>query len=1678
MGSRFFRPTVGAFPTVSFSDVWRARRHHRGRRGRGIKVLMEVLERRLLLTTYTITTLADDGRAGSLRWAVEQAMASGGANAINFDPSLSGTINLLNSPLHNGPLIFTGGTTTITGSSAVAVNGNDDATVFEIDPGAALTLTGITTSGGNYYGATSAGDIYNNGTLNLSNCDVIGVAQATYKSLTPLPAGTLEGSGGAIYNDSGGTLNISGDSPATSLISGHGELGGGIYNNGGTVNIANTALTGIADTGGAILNTNGGTVTISGSTISGTANIAGGAICNEANSTLNITSSTINPSSAADWGGAIANYANGTVSLDSTTVSGSTADLGGGIFNFTGAVLLITASTISGNTASEYGGGIYNDQGTITFTGSIVNNEPVGNSILNNAAVAGGGIYNLGGVVSIDSATISGNTVTVPSGFGGDATGGGIDNDNGGVATLIPTLVISNSTISNNAASNSQQGGNSEGGGIYSNSGTVDLDTSTVQANSVTSGGFSEGGGIYSNADYETIANSTISLNLATSTAQSSGSPPPSTVYAFGGGIYIAGDDTVAIVNSTIASNQALDTATAADAAGGGIWSAGTLTATNTTIASNTAVGQHFGVTVGAGIDINAGDTTLYNTIVADSVITTASIPSGLDISGTLDQALASGQTPSSYNLVTTRLDTAGNNAAGGLINGINNNIVGSAANLGPLQDNGGPTQTMALLFGSPAIDAGSNALAVDFYGNALTTDQRGSGFPRVVNNVVDIGAFEIAQIVGTGSDGSSAASSSGSAGISSSASGGSGANASPAAGPATQDQVELPIIYLGPVAAPDVVPGSTNAAVPYSPAQIDAVYGINLISFAGTAGDGSGQTIAIVDAYDDSSIVSDANFFSQFFNLPQFNVTGGPTLTVVNQDGQLTPLPVDSSPPTADEAGWIVEESLDVEWAHAVAPKANIVVVEANTPGDLMTAVTAAADYKGVSVVSMSWGLADTASQTADNGTFTAPSGHTPITFLASSGDYAAPFASYPAMSPNVVSVGGTRLSINSSNGTYGGEAAWDGGGGGVSLFELQPSYQTGNVNGASTTYRTTPDVSMDADYYTGVYVYYQGAWSQVGGTSLAAPMWAGLIAIANQGRALISLPTLDGVTQTLPMLYSPGAASDFHDITDGNNGYPATTGYDLATGLGTPIANTLIPYLVGSVQGRLVFAQQPTNTTAGSTITPAVTVDVEDEYGNLATSDTSSVTLSIFSGPPAGATLSGTLTEPAVNGVATFSDLSLNLAGTYQLQAADGSLTSATSSSFQINAGTLAKLGFVQQPTQTAAGATITPAVTVGLEDNDGNLITGYIGQITLAVGSGPGSLNGTLSELTQNGVATFSDLSLDTVGTYTLKATAITSIGSLSVTSSNFTITVGALAKLGFVQQPTNVTAGSTITPAVTVWVEDAFGNLETTDDSTVTLSLGSGSGSLYGTLAAPVQNGVATFSNLWLHIAGTHTLRATDASLAPGTSAAFTVLAATPRGIGFVQQPSSSWSNSPLTPAVWVGIEDVFGNVTNTSGATVTLSLNSGPAGATIDGTLSASTVNGIAAFNDLSLSALGTYVLEATNRTYGTALSSDLQVIEPPTTRFLFNGVPLGPMLIAMQQKNNAARLGPPSDPLLGSSDISPAAVVASFSSGPSIAASLASSDTAASSGLGGGGQTQNVIASLATTDDLRRKLLA
>jgi subtilase family serine protease len=376
-----------------------------------------------------------------------------------------------------------------------------------------------------------------------------------------------------------------------------------------------------------------------------------------------------------------------------------------------------------------------------------------------------------------------------------------------------------------------------------------------------------------------------------------------------------------------------------------------------------------------------------------------------------------------------------------------------------------------------------------------------------------------------------------------------------------------MPLIAQAPshvVHPPIVVLDQHNPNNPSGilPREFKAAYGFNQIP-----NQGQGQTIALVDAYDDPNIVSDLAHYASTFNLTPCNFTKVKLGTITGQ-------------------GWDLEESLDVQQACAIAPQANIVLVEAATSNDtdLFAAVQVAvsAPYNAT-VVSMSWGEGEFSGELQDDSFFcniTNGNG-LPVTFFASSGD-GGHGTGYPAASPCVISVGGTTLALTTSAPLgnpfeldYGHETTWTGSSGGVSSFEAQPSYQNPACATWSTTNRCIPDIASDANPGTGVPVYdtfsYNG-WVQVGGTSVSSPDWGSFMTLVNSARAIDGKPLLSQANYDLYQLYySSNYATDFHDITSGTNGScgsqcTAQVGYDLVTGIGSYQANHLYTALLAA--------------------------------------------------------------------------------------------------------------------------------------------------------------------------------------------------------------------------------------------------------------------------------------------------------------------------------------------------------------------------------------------------------------------------------------------------------------------------------------------------------------------------------
>ena len=569
----------------------------------------------------------------------------------------------------------------------------------------------------------------------------------------------------------------------------------------------------------------------------------------------------------------------------------------------------------------------------------------------------------------------------------------------------------------------------------------------------------------------------------------------------------------------------------------------------------------------------------------------------------------------------------------------------------------------------------------------------------------------------------------------------------------ATAQQVAHPMFELTPFTG-----NGPNGG--YSPSQITAAYNINQIKFNGVTGTGAGQTIAIIDAYNDLNIVSDLATFDSQFGLPAAQ------LNVVNQTGG-------SSLPASDSTGgWELEESLDVEWAHAIAPGAKIDLVEASSASDanLLAAVNTASTSLGANVVSMSWGGSEFSGETSDDSYFT----HAGVVYTASSGDSGAPI-SWPAASTNVVAVGGTTINVSGT--TYVSESGWSGSGGGPSAYYSQPSYQSGVVI-QQTTKRANPDVAYNADPNSGVAVYdsvpYNGTtygWITIGGTSAGAPQWAAIAAIADQGRVVYGLPAINASSsqEFLTTLYKN--TSDFRDVITGTSTgtphYSAGVGYDYVTGIGSPLANLVVQSLDGTGNTKpldhLVVTGSTTDVAGASY---SLTVTAETLTGAVDPSYTGTVALT-SSDSQAGLPGSHTFSSTDA-GTFTFTVV-LKTAGTQSITATDTTTgaASATDSGITVSPASASQLLITGLPSSVGAGSSA--SFTVTAKDPYGNVATGYTGTVSFtSTDTAAGLPASYMFASADKGAHSFS-VTFNTAGTQTLTA----SDGSLSATSSGVTV-----------------------------------------------------------------------------------------------------------------------------------------------------------------------------------------------------------------------------------------------------------------------------------------------------------------
>lgn len=396
----------------------------------------------------------------------------------------------------------------------------------------------------------------------------------------------------------------------------------------------------------------------------------------------------------------------------------------------------------------------------------------------------------------------------------------------------------------------------------------------------------------------------------------------------------------------------------------------------------------------------------------------------------------------------------------------------------------------------------------------------------------------------------------------------------------------------LGWVAHPPIHarPFATSSPTGLFPSQVKPAYGFDQlscsfgsasISWTDTTLCGSGQALAIVDAYDDPTAESDLGTFSSYFGLPACTSSNGCFVKAMPQGKPIT------------DAGWALEISLDVQWAHAIAPGAKIFLVESlsNSFSNLLGAVDYGSSQPSVHQVSMSWGGSEFSTEALYDSHFSVSG----VSFFASSGD-SGTGTIWPSASPYVIAVGGTTLQADTLT-----ETAWSGSGGGISIYESEPSFQSTYPIPNTGGMRGIPDVSYEADPNTGVSVYdstpYNGqsGWFVIGGTSVGAPNWNAVFAIINSKRSSPISSLSYGTGNTLYGAATGSVyAKNYRDITSGSNGNcgfvcTAQVGYDFITGVGSPLANNLVPYLQPPTTPTLSLSASPSTVATGqpSTIT-----------------------------------------------------------------------------------------------------------------------------------------------------------------------------------------------------------------------------------------------------------------------------------------------------------------------------------------------------------------------------------------------------------------------------------------------------------------------------------------------------------
>ncbi len=1532
-----------------FAQSARAGRSAAARR----RPVIEALEERALLTGYSAANVSD------LIAAIVSSNTAGGANTITLtaDTSSPYTLAAVDNTTDGAtglPVIAAGNVLTIVGGGDTIERSTADGTpafrLLDVAAGATLNLQDLTLQNGLAVDsalAAKGGAIFSQGTLSLDTVNVQNNTVLSNSNGHGFDVGQRP-QGGGIYALGGSVALTNCALIGNSIIDSQAPaftFGGGLFVKNATATMVDCTITGntsLAGGGGGLDVSSGATATLTGCTFTGNSVAQegrygsyglGGGMESEAGSTVTLAGCTFTANSAGISGGGL--QAEGTATLTGCTFTNNSAgDWGGGL---TAENCALTGCTVSGNTAVASGGGLMLYYGTATLSQCIVTgNKVTGNNVAGGPGYGGG--LDIGGAATLTDCTVSSNSA-------GDAAGLAFTNlgDNFGV-TANSTLI--GCTITGNTAADSA--GGLEVGHVDVGNGSYHLVAATLTnctINGNTAG--TQGGGLAILLEgTASLVDCTVSGNSATSGS------------AYGGGAFVGGNystnnprlGSLALTGCTVSGNSARD--------GGGVFNLGQATLTNTTVTGNVAnrvggglysrgPGDGFGTSSltnctvsansGGGMDlIGRAVTTLNNTIVADQT-TGGDFPAFI------------GNLTGSYDLFS---DTIGPQFTSHSIEG--------DPQLAPLGNYGGPTQTMAVLRGSPAIDAGASGAGIP------TTDQRGTARDAKP----DIGAFEV-----------SAAASLVVAGF-----------PSPTTAGVAQALTVTALDAYGNVAADytgtvTFTSSDGQAALPANYTFTSAIGGdLGEHTFSATLKTAGSQSITAADTVTGSITGNDSGITVNPAAASTLFVSGFPSVVIA---GDPTSFTVTALDPFGNIAtgydGTLSFSSTD--------PKAVLPGDSSLTDGTgTFTATLESAGLRFISAVdTVNAGVSGTGSAisvhaaTASSLLVTGfPSPATAgalesftVTALDPFGNVATGFSSILHFSSSDVQATLPGLTLFVGEGSYTAALRTAG----IQSITVSGGLLSGTESGISVI---------------------PAAASTLAVTGFPSSVVAGVAAsfTVTAFDPYGNLATNDDATVNFSSSDSQATLPAGSTLTDGTGSFSATLktagSQSISASDGTASGSQSGITVSPAATRQFLVTGFPSPTTAG--IAGSFTVTAEDPYGNATPAYNGKVKFTSSDGQaslPAKTKLTG--------GTGSFT-ATLSTAGTQSITATDTTTSTITGSQvgITVNPAAAAKLVFGQKPSDATAGAAISPAVTVIVEDQFDNVVIGNGSTVTLTLSAG--TFEGGSSAATSaavNGVATFGSLTIDAAGKYTVSATD----GALAGTgaSNKFTISPAATSTLVVTGFPSPVTAGTGGT--ITVTAEDAFGN--TTPDylGTVHFTSSDGQASLPSDYTFKTGNhGTRTF-NATLKTAGTQSITATDtaAGTITGSQTGITVNPAAASKL-IISAPPSAASGTPFS--ITVTAIDNYGNVA--TGYTGTVTFTSSDKQAVLPGDYTFSGADsGVHAFT-VTLAKLGNQTITvrdtATKSINGTAT---VTVDSAPAVDLVF--IPDMPTSSTTQPKRSASR---------------------------------------------------------------------